>query len=427
VYCPLESVRRAPRRGAVAVWLVVSLAVILGIAAIGMDGGRMMDERQYAQAAADAAALAGGADLYGNYWKNLGTDPGGTARAAALQSAALNGYTNDRTHSFVTVNVPPQSGPFAGQAGYVEVIVESLLTPGFSAAIQPGPLTIRARAVARGQPKMIGLTVLGPAGPGALNTSGLVGLTVDNAPIIVNSNAPNAWTNSSLLSIGAANYDIVGGYQNSGLVLGSNAIHTGVPPVPDPLAGIPAPSLASYSQRSANTMNIGLLQLAVLQPGIYQGGINIGLGGIVLMEPGVYIMNGGGLTVGNGGVLTGTGVMIYNTGGASTGGPPPGPITLNAVGVVALSPPTSGTYQGITIFQDRSVPTPMSLQGINLSIGGTVYAAAAPVTVSGISLTGLVAPAGAFVCWRLTFSGILNGLINLEGNWPRVPDVRLVD
>jgi hypothetical protein len=118
---------------------------------------------------------------------------------------------------------------------------------------------------------------------------------------------------------------------------------------------------------------------------------------------------------------------LYYSGAASTGGPPPGPITLNAVGVVALSPPTSGTYQGITIFQDRSVPTPMSLQGINLSIGGTVYAAAAPVTVSGISLTGLVAPAGAFVCWRLTFSGILNGLINLEGNWPRVPDVRLVD
>ncbi len=416
MYRPLESARRSPRRGAVAVWLIVCLAVILGVVALGTDGGRMMDERQYAQAAADAAALAAGADLYENYWQNQGSDPSGTAQAAALQSAALNGYTKN-----VTVNIPPQSGPFAGQAGYVEVIIESQLSAGFSAAIQSGPLTIRARAVARGQPKKIGLTVLAPTGPGALTTDSLVGLQVDGGPVIVNSSDPNAWINTSLGVILASDYEIVGGYSNSGAIFLGN-VHTGVPPVADPLAGIPAPTLAGYTVRSASTLNVGLLQLAFLQPGIYQGGINIGPGGIVLMQPGVYILNGGGLTVANGGALAGLGVMIYNTGGAAAG-----PIDINAVGVVALTPPTIGTYRGISIFQDRAASTPLSFGGVNLQVGGTVYASSAAVTVSGVGAALPVAPAGAFVCWQLTLSGGVSVLLNLGTNWPRVPDVRLVD
>jgi hypothetical protein len=426
MYRSLEPGRQAPRRGAVTVWLVLSLAVILGITAIGMDGGRMMDERQYAQAAADAAALAAGADLYENYWQNFGSDSSGTARAAALQSAKANGYSNDKTHSVVTVNIPPQSGPFAGQSGYVEVIIESILDASFSAAIRFGPLTVRARAVARGQPKMIGLTVLDPKSAKTLETSGLVGLTVSGAPIVVESDNPNAWVNSTLLTVAASNYEIVGGYTSSGLILGGN-IHTGVPPSADPLAGIPAPTLGSYTIQSRNTLNIGWGWPAFLSPGVYRGGINVGAGGLAILQPGVYVLDGGGLTVGNGGILVGLGVMFYNTGGATTGGPPPGPIDIDAVGVVALSPPTSGTYQGITFFQDRSVTTGLSFQGVNLAIGGTVYAAAAAVTVSGVSAVLPIAPAGAFVCWQLTFSGTLNALINLWGNWPRVPDVRLVD
>src|SRR5437588_730687 len=46
------------RRGNVTVWVVVCSAVILGILALGLDGGRMMEERRATQSAADAAALA---------------------------------------------------------------------------------------------------------------------------------------------------------------------------------------------------------------------------------------------------------------------------------------------------------------------------------------------------------------------------------
>src|SRR2546428_156579 len=76
-----------PRAGAVAIWLLLCVGVILGIVAIALDGGRMMEERRRGQAAADAAALAAAADLYENYPQNKGSDPNGTASAAA-QSAA---------------------------------------------------------------------------------------------------------------------------------------------------------------------------------------------------------------------------------------------------------------------------------------------------------------------------------------------------
>src|SRR5262245_12116542 len=102
---------RHARRGAIVRWMVTSL-VILMIAALGLDGGRGMDERRHAQAAADAAALAAAADLYANWWTNHGRDSGGTAKTAAIAMAAANGYANDGTTSVVTVNIPPLSGNF---------------------------------------------------------------------------------------------------------------------------------------------------------------------------------------------------------------------------------------------------------------------------------------------------------------------------
>src|SRR2546423_3459624 len=97
------------RRGAIVPWLLLGAGVIIGVVALGTDGGRMLQERRRAQAAADAAALAAGADLYQNHWTYFGKDPGGTAHAAALKLAAPNGYANAGLNSLVNVNIPPTS------------------------------------------------------------------------------------------------------------------------------------------------------------------------------------------------------------------------------------------------------------------------------------------------------------------------------
>src|SRR5262245_49405023 len=90
------------RRGAVAVLLAVSMIALLSVVALSLDGGSLLSERRHAQATADAAAMAAASDLYENFWTNNGLDPGGTAKASALQTAKANGYTNDGVTSIVT-------------------------------------------------------------------------------------------------------------------------------------------------------------------------------------------------------------------------------------------------------------------------------------------------------------------------------------
>ena len=93
-----SSANRSQRRGAVAVWVAVSLVVLLGVAAISLDGGVLLAERRHAQSTADAAALAAASDMYHNYWAYNGTDSGGTAKQSALLTAAnLRGAITEGT------------------------------------------------------------------------------------------------------------------------------------------------------------------------------------------------------------------------------------------------------------------------------------------------------------------------------------------
>src|SRR5262245_4699215 len=104
------------RPGKVAVLAAVSLSVLLGFAALAIDGGVLQDDRQRAQSAADAAALAAANALYLDYRAGQGLDTSGAAAAAAAAVAAQNGFPNPEVH------IPPVSGPFTGRAGYAEVI-----------------------------------------------------------------------------------------------------------------------------------------------------------------------------------------------------------------------------------------------------------------------------------------------------------------
>ncbi|HZT79695.1 MAG TPA: pilus assembly protein TadG-related protein, partial [Gemmataceae bacterium] len=92
---------RGRRRGAVAVLVAVCLTVLMGVVALSIDGGLLLQERRRAQATADAAALAAADDLFKNYNTNLGKDPSGSAAASARTVAKANGYSNDGTTSVV--------------------------------------------------------------------------------------------------------------------------------------------------------------------------------------------------------------------------------------------------------------------------------------------------------------------------------------
>jgi Putative Flp pilus-assembly TadE/G-like len=367
----------APRRrnGSATVWLAISLVAIVGILALGMDCGRMMEERRHAQGAADAAALAGAKQGYDQQHQYPSRAPSsGNIIQAANVSLTDAGYVNNGISATLAVNVPPTSGQFKGNASYVEVIVESKVKATFGRIFTQTDPVVRARSVANFQRNPQGLVVLDPSAAGALNVSGFVTLKVVQEAVHVNSNNPLAVLIALTASLVADVLDILGGLLGIlGALLGTPTAN--VPPVPDPLASLPPPNLASYPVVSGSLLTCSSSQTLV--PGIYTGGINV-TGGSITFNPGVYILNGGGLTVSGNSNIVANGVLLYNTGAAA------GPISVTGPATFSLSAPSTGPYAYIAIFQDRIANQPLKFNATgNLNISGFVYAAAAPITVTG--------------------------------------------
>jgi hypothetical protein len=378
------------RDGTVTVVVAVTLVALLSFAALSLDGGMMLDKRRQAQSASDAAALAAANDLYANWWTTSSTfgvafqglDPTGSAKAAALAEAKANGYENGVNGCTVTVNIPPLSGPFKGQACHTEVIISATQPRYFSRLFGTTNVDYGARSVSRGRRGGINdaIICLDPSGKGALNTGGNGTLTVVGAPIQVNSTDSQAMIANGGGSMTAPTF-LVGGSPGVGTPGGGTFTGTVVPnspPIPDPLATLPAPDttgMATYGsvhQSGNKTSN--------LQPGIYHGGITA-TGGTLNLAPGIYYMDGGGFSISGQANLNGTGVLIYNAPQGNNDN-----INITGQGTIVLSPPVTGPYQGILLFQDRTATAPVSVSGSSgttMTISGTFYAASATLSVQG--------------------------------------------
>jgi hypothetical protein len=411
------------RSGHVTVWLILCLGVIITTVAMSMDGGRMLEERRRTQAAADAASLAAAIDLYENYSINIGKDPYQTAKNAALASAAGNGYSNDGSTSIVSVNIPPQSGDFANQAGYVEVMVQSNLASGFSTGLTGGQSPVRARAVACGKPKNIGVLLLASLGVG-LSVSGQVNANFSGVPLTVNSTNLLAISLLGSAQVTADSISVSGGLS---LLLGTllnGSVSVGVTATADPLESIAAPSPADYSVQAAAAISLNGGSVT-LQPGVYQGGIAISGQANVTMMPGVYIMQGGGFQVGGQANVAGNGVVIYNT---SDSFGVAGQIQIGGTGAVTLSAPTTGTYRGITLFQDRSVTVAVSITGNgNLQLDGSIYASAAGLSLTANAAVGVDLFGSGYIANDLSIQGSGSLQLCLGTNRPKVPAISLVE
>ena len=149
-------------------------------------------------------------------------------------------------------------------------------------------------------------------------------------------------------------------------------------PTPDPLANLATPTTTGLTVQSNSAVSLSGSTTRTLNPGVYKGGITLSGSSSVTLNPGVYYINGGGITLSGPSGISGSGVFIYNTGG--------GAISLSGTGAISLSPMTSGTYAGLTIFQDRSSAVGATLSGgSNINLTGTYYFPSAPLTMSGSS------------------------------------------
>jgi putative Flp pilus-assembly TadE/G-like protein len=410
----------ARRRGISLVLIVVSLVAILSVLALSLEGGLLLSERRTAQATADSAAMAAAADFYWNWYTNFGTDPQKTAYNSAMYTAGKNGYTNDGTNTKVDIYIPPKTGPYAGKAAYAEVVVTYYHTRGFSSLFGTDKVPVRARAVAVGKPNAgeFGILVLDPTSKSAFNAGGGGTITVKDTPIIVDSASQEGSIANGGTSISAPSYYLAGNYTTAGGGAFTGTMNVNQRAAPDPLADLPVPdpSTMTVQQKKKVQLTSGT---TVLYPGVYKGGISASSTANVVMMPGIYYMDSGGFQFTGQGSLTGDGVMIYNyPGNGQSNG-----VDISASGLVHLSPPTSGIYQGIVLFQDRTSNVAASISGgSNMDITGTFYFAGALLTVTGSG--GFANFGSQYISYDLNVQG--SGQIYIDWEPNKVAQVRLI-
>lgn len=398
------------RRGVVAIFIAVSLTLIVGVVAIAVDGGMLFLELRRARAVADASAMAAAAELFEHYPSDRGTDPNGGARRAAFRVAKLNGYPVGG-ETTVTVNIPPASGTYQGRTDFAEVIVTKQVQRTFGLLWGDEPIPVTARAVARGSwiQANAGVLILDYDDRASLTAQGNGALTETGGPVIVNSSNASALVSTGNGSLSAQEFYVTGGAQISG---GANVttapipgqVFTGVHPTPDPLAYLPVPSIPPDGTIRVTALGGGAKRY-LLTPGRHTNLPTFTVNDEVVLQQasagngGIYYLDGGGFRSSGATVRmdpsTSGGLMLYN---APRNINDKIQITGNPDGAVDLKPLTDGPYQGMVLWQDRTRDVPVEIEGNgDFAIRGTFYAASALMKITGNGKTVTGEETGSYV------------------------------
>lgn len=376
----------AGERGQTLVLFVFALAALMGFVALTVDVGLAYVARRDMQNAADAASLAG-ADLLAE------GAPTSVAVAEAYEFAENNGYSDGVGDVSVSVNVPPTSGPNSGDSDFVEVVIERNVSTFFATALGKDTWEVAARAVAGLEAQAnaeYALIALSDDDSNALMLNGNASITVNRAGVMVNSNHDTAIDLNGNAQLTAAVIDLVGGWRTNG-----NATIDPTPQsasaISDPLSALPVPVLSDYTVQSSSELRVQENDTVQVQPGIFVDGIDVRGNGELSMDTVVYFLQGGGLQVSGNGQVSGSGVFIYVTcgSGACPSGKS-GDVDISGNGSIALSPMDSGSWAGVSFFQDRNNNQNFRISGNGLAgTSGTIYARDARVELNGNASTNL--------------------------------------
>jgi hypothetical protein len=418
----LSSTTNSRERGQILIIFAVALIVILGVGALVFDGGTMLLEKRTQQNAADASALGGA--------RYLPIDTG-VAEQAARDIATANGFTEG-----VDVNIPPTTGPNAGNSNFIEVIIDTERPSLFARIWGIASLDVASRAVAANQTGVRGpfaLLSLDPEGCHALIVEGQ-GELISNGNIHVNSDCEEALRlagQGEIVTAPHVSCNIAGGASIGGQANYNCEMSEGVQPIPDPFADLPEPSIPTSgdppvityptpplqeggaakgipvgcpgSDDSATHEEPAICQFPGsyagttwrLYPGYYPGGIHLQAGDFYL-EPGIYYVtgpegvtiDGGGASVtsvATGGTTLGGGVLLFN--GSNAAAANDGAISLKGGNAgVNLWPLDQGTqWDGIIIFQARDVCNDVTINGASshMEVRGVIYVPCGTVVIEG--------------------------------------------
>jgi hypothetical protein len=369
------------------------LTVLLAFAALVVDVGLNWAARTQAQAAADAAALAGVIALPSDpvaavedvrYYLNANVP--GLAGPPGWEHNATDG-DGDITCWTPPAEVPPP-GTHGCQVGdtAIQVITPPIQVDyAFAGVLGQTGNQIKALAAAVRGPPVTGPTPCAIClqdrhAAQALSAAGNGDITVANAGVMVNSDHPQAAVLQSSGDLTADWIGVVGGATTSGSGRFIPTPDTGLGPLPDPLAELPTPDQL-LSLPNLGSVTVGSADQAI-DPGVYDT-IAVAGGGDLILDPGTYVVTGG-LTL-SAGALVGSGVTIYL---ACADYPTPcsGPgaaFSQSGGGQFLATPPITGPYQGLALFADRGNTATLTFTGSGATtFTGTIYARQAPMELT---------------------------------------------
>lgn len=332
--------------GQVMVLTVLCMTCFIGFLALAIDVGLVFRAKRNMQIAADAAATAAALDYLYN-------SSSGTAIAAAktvgTTAASINGYSTS-TGATITINSGDKgeiTTPWHNSHGYFEAIISQPNPTAFMGFFGTSSMTVKARAVA-GSPGIVNqacLYILNPQNVcPAASFQGSFTVTATKCGVMVNGTCGDAldFTGGGG-TLTAASISVQGG---AGGKTGdaTPAPVTGVAPVTNPLQSIvpPDPTTLSCTPVGGGKKG-GTLTGTIGTAGTttcYSGDVtlsNATLSGLIVFTgnvtlDGTIASGGGGATIdlNSGGLLENTGTSIN------------------------LSPPGSGTYEGVSLLAPAS-------------------------------------------------------------------------
>lgn len=340
---------------------IAMLPIMLSVAGI-MDLVGTSDDAAQLQNSLDAAGLAVGTKY----------SPGMTAgdvQALGLTFFSANMSTADQQE--YSGSVSTFSAAASGDPSAYYISVSSSISRASFIRGAPSWQAHRSASVKLEPGAQACVLALDPQASAAVSLQGSTNVSMTNCVIAANSDASDAVSRGGSALVSAGCVSTVGG--TSGLSSPSANLACGTPLEHqyasfDPLADVvPPPFTLCLPVPNGKTYT--------LSPGTY---CDKTLSGNITLDPGVYILRGTAIKPGGNGSLTGQGVTIFLMEGAQ--------IYINANEKVNLSPPTSGPYAGITIFEDRGNTSALTLNGgANSMISGFVYAPDAPISYAGNS------------------------------------------
>jgi hypothetical protein len=398
---PKRIKRNPTEEGQVMAFLAICFVVIIGAAALALDGGMLYSDRRHAQNAADASSLAGGSGAaYFMRTQNVNYNAficgtSGTintqnaAETASINSAVLNDYVIDNDisdkHGVTVTCEITDLGSYEDKHIDVTTHITRDTSTNFAHLIYDGPLRNQVEAVTRVYPPAplaFGKAII------ALNASACSGNS--NGVIFSGSSTTTVtgggvWSNGCLTGNGTS-FNVTVNNGGVGFAGSSTGTLTNINPAPQ---HIPQP-LPDYSTAVSEPDCTGLSPRVVphsgpatLEPGMYDE--IKWTGGALSLNPGLYCVTGSqGISI-NGGELDGNGVTLFlMTGGVTINGNVT-PVDLRAP---EETPDPSPAIPGILIYLANGNTKTVSITGNSTSFYlGTVYAPDGDLYFSGSSGT----------------------------------------